>query len=308
MNAPSTVTTAKAIFQHHAKSFWLASLFLPSDRRDDAAVIYAFCRLVDDAADEAPNVKIAELALAQIDAELNGQKPARPIIHAFLEAVDRLQLPLNAAKDLMRGVRTDLEAVRIADDWHLAQYSYRVAGTVGLLMCGVLGVRNKAAYPYAVELGIGMQMTNICRDVLEDARRDRVYLPKTRLEAAGSSPQAVLSEEITVQARTSVVSQLLHSADVFYERANFGMHFIPFRTRVAIVVASTVYREIGHKLRKHHQNDPFHGRTIVSSAMKLWCIFKAIALLFSPTVLGLKKSGFPSQSMFKDWGDLSVRE
>ena len=308
MNAPTTVTTAKAIFQHHAKSFWLASLFLPSDRRNDAAVIYAFCRLVDDAADEAPSIEMADRALEQIDSELNGVKPPRPIILAFLETVDRLNLPLSAAKDLMLGVRSDLETVRISDDWHLAQYSYRVAGTVGLLMCGVLGVRNAEAYPFAVELGIGMQITNICRDVLEDARRNRVYLPQTRLEVAGSSPMEVLTEEISDEARTSVVAQLLNCADVFYKRASYGMHFIPFRTRIAIVVASTVYREIGHKLRKQHHNDPFHGRTIVSPMMKAWCIIKAILSLFSPTVMGLKKSGLPEQSMFDHWGDLSVQE
>ena len=144
--------------------------------------------------------------------------------------------------------------------------------------------------------------------MLEDARRDRVYLPQTRLEAVEKLPKEILTEEISVEARTSVVGQLLHCADVFYNRASYGMHFIPFRTRIAIVVASSVYREIGHKLRRQHHNDPFHGRTIVSSMMKAWCVIKAILSLFSPTVMGLKKSGLPDQSMFDHWGDLSVRE
>ena len=150
----------------------MASLFLPSDRRDDAAVIYAFCRLVDDAADEAPSVEMADRALEQIDAELNGIKPPRPIILAFLETVDRLNLPLNAAKDLMRGVRSDLEAVRIPDDWHLAQYSYRVAGTVGLLMCELLGVpMRRLIHLLLSRIGYRSQTSAV---MCEDARRDRV--------------------------------------------------------------------------------------------------------------------------------------
>lgn len=305
MNAPATLTTAKAIFQHHAKSFWLASLFLPADRRDDAAVVYAFCRLVDDSADEAPSLAAADRALAQIEAELNGVAVARPIIQAFLEVVERLHLPLKAAKDLMLGVRSDLEAVRVPDDWHLAQYSYRVAGTVGLLMCGVLGVRDVKAYPFAVELGIGMQLTNICRDVLEDARRDRVYLPQSRLEALGSSAQDVLSEGVSQEVRSKVVGQLLDCADICYERAYYGMHFIPFRTRIAIVVASRVYRAIGHKLRSTHHCDPFHGRTIVSGFMRWWQVGLAVIQLFSPRVLGWGVKNIPPQQMFENWEDLS---
>lgn len=306
MNASlTTVQTAREIFQHHAKSFWLASMFLPSDRRDDAAVVYAFCRLVDDSADEAPSLSAADEALTAIAEELSGISNPRPIIAAFLETSSRLELPLSAARDLMVGVRTDLLPVRVKDDWHLAQYSYRVAGTVGLLMCGVLGVKDRKAHQFAVELGIGMQLTNICRDVLEDAHLGRVYLPGERLEKAGGSSDEVLSLGISKQVRTKVVGEILDLADICYKRADYGMRYIPLRTRIAIVVASRVYRSIGHKLRRVHHSDPFHGRTIVSKIGRWWQVFLALLQLMSPVVLGLKKQGAPSQRMFSKWSDLS---
>lgn len=300
------VTHSRQMFQHHAKSFWLASFFLPSKCRDDSAVVYSFCRIVDDAVDEAADSKLGGLALSKIEAELRGELPPRPIISGFLEIIRNNPIQKYAAQDLILGVQTDVSTVRISDDWHLAQYCYRVAGSVGLMMCGVLGINNPKAWPFAIDLGIAMQLTNICRDVLEDARNNRVYLPKSRLEKVDSSHSNVLDESISPAQRTAVVGELLDLADVFYKRGLCGMHYIPFRTRAAIVVASQVYRAIGLKLRNKHNNDPFHGRTIVSSFQKIWYVLVSIALFLSPTVLGLRKKKAPKQTMYSDWKSFST--
>jgi 15-cis-phytoene synthase len=300
------VTHSRQMFQHHAKSFWLASFFLPSKCRDDSAVVYSFCRIVDDAVDEAVDSTQGGLAISKIESELNGESPPRPIIAGFLKIIQNHPIQKYAAKDLILGVQTDVSTVRISDDWHLAQYCYRVAGSVGLMMCGVLGINNPKAWPFAIDLGIAMQLTNICRDVLEDARNDRVYLPKSRLEKINSSHSNVLDESISFAQRTVVVGELLDLADVFYKRGICGMHYIPFRTRAAIVVASQLYRAIGLKLRNKHKNDPFHGRTIVYSFHKIWHVFVSILIFFSPTVLGLRSKKVPEQTMFTDWKSIST--
>ena len=173
----SVLQASRAVFAAKARTFHWSARLLPADRRDDAAVVYAFCRLVDDTADEAPTAAVAAAALDRLAAELEGRAEPRPLVAAFLDTAARRGLPLDAARELLAGVRSDLGVVRIADDDALLVYCYRVASTVGLLMCGVLGVRERDALPFAVDLGVAMQLTNICRDVAEDAGRGRVYLP-----------------------------------------------------------------------------------------------------------------------------------
>jgi phytoene/squalene synthetase len=178
----------------HARTFHFASRFLPRRNRDAAAVVYAVCRAIDDAVDEAPGPDAALAALDGLRAELAGRACARPLIGAFLRVASERRLPLEAVTELIAGVAGDVGPVTMPDDRSLLRYCYRVAGTVGLLMCGVLDVDAEAAAPHAIDLGIGMQLTNICRDVLEDGLRDRVYLPASRLAAAGASARTGAGE------------------------------------------------------------------------------------------------------------------
>ena len=272
-----------AVLRRHARTFWLASWFLPRSRRSDAAVVYAFCRLVDDLADEADSPQAAGQALTQVLDELNGRKPARPLVAAYRSIVEQAGIGLAPARNLIAGVLSDLDAVRIASDAALLRYSYQVAGTVGLMMCGVLGVRDEAAFPHAVDLGIAMQLTNICRDVLEDAGLGRVYLPADRLQAVGVSHQAVLSGQAPSQAVAQVVRDLLCMAEAYYQSGRAGLRYIPLRSRVAIAVAAQVYRAIGRVLLARGA-DALAGRVVVGPGRKLFEVTWALCGLWPARV------------------------
>jgi 15-cis-phytoene synthase len=283
---PQVLEASYRTLQRKARTFNLASHLLPRSARDDAALVYAFCRLVDDTADESSDPVAAASALDRLALEVQGHAPARPLVAAFRAAAARLDLPLRAAAELIEGVRSDLGAVRVPDDDELLRYCYRVASTVGLMMCAVLGVRRREALPHAVDLGVGMQLTNIARDVAEDARLGRVYLPATRLRRAGVEPDALLDGTADRAAVARVVAEVLALADTYYRSADAGMRDIPWQARQAILVASRVYRAIGLRLRRR-SCDALGGRTVVPWTGKIvWCS-RALLAGLRPQILGI---------------------
>ena len=269
------VADSRAVLARHARTFDLAGWFLPAERLDDAAVVYAFCRLVDDSVDEAATIDEGRAALLAIERELRGEDEARPLVACFAELLDAWGLPRRVALELIVGVRSDAGPVEVQGDPDLVRYCYRVAGTVGLMMCGVLGVRDRKALPFALDLGIAMQLTNISRDVAADARLGRVYLPATRLRAAGAEPAALVRGEAARGPVARVVLELLGLADRYYESADGGLRFIPWRSRLAIVVAGRVYRAIGVRLRRHG-GDALAGRTMLPALEKAWWVAEAL--------------------------------
>lgn len=277
---------AHAVFREKARTFWWASLLLPRQTRDDAALVYAFCREVDDTADDGTDEAAAKLALDTLSSELLGYRAARPLIREVRAAAGRLDLPVESALELIRGARSDLDPVRVRSDDELVRYCYRVASTVGLMMCAVLGVRRREALPHAVDLGVAMQLTNVARDVAEDAARGRVYLPAARLRAAGTDPEALVRGEADPARVASVVRELLLLADVYYRSADGGMRDIPLRYRGAILVASRVYRAIGVRLMRRGC-DALAGRTVVPWTGKLGWALRALAAGLRPSILGL---------------------
>ena len=273
---PDLVAESRQVLARHARSFQLASRFLPADVRDDAALCYAFCRGVDDAVDEtADPVEARHAAQAFLD-ELQGRRAPRPIVLAWRHMALRRRIPGAAAYALLEGALADTREVRVADDAELVEYGYLVAGTVGLMMCGLLGVRDRDALPHAIDLGIGMQLTNICRDVKEDAARGRVYLPRTRLVAHGTSPEAILDGTAPREAVAAVVREVLALAERYYASAELGMGAIPSRARLAIHAAAHLYRAIGRKLLRRG-GDALAGRTVVGPWERAWCVVAAIA-------------------------------
>jgi phytoene synthase len=285
MNA-EVLAASHEVFRRKARTFWWAGLLLPRDVRDDAATVYAFCREVDDAADESVDHAYAKLALEALSNEVSGRAEPRPLVAEFRAVALRRELPLEAAEELIAGVRGDLEAVRVADDAELVRYCYRVASTVGLMMCAVLGVRRREALPHAVDLGIAMQLTNICRDVAEDAARGRVYLPAERLRRAGVDPESLLHGQAPAARVSKVVASMLELADSYYRSADGGMRDIPWRFRPAILVASRTYRAIGVRLRRA-SSDALAGRTVVPWPEKLAWGVRAVGASLRPAMLGL---------------------
>ena len=236
---PPQPTTALATLSRHGRSFRLAGSLLPRDLLHDAAELYSFCRYVDDLADESGDPAIARVALLSLRRSMLAGEATHPAVRGFLRLVARRGLdPLVAARlvDTMIG---DLGPVRIADVAALLRYAYGAAGTVGLLMCRLLGVSDPRAAPHALDLGVAMQLTNIARDVVEDAQRDRVYLPASWV-APGERRSGPVFEAVT---------RVLDLAELYYASGHRGLAYLPWRSRLAVGSAASLYREIGQRVR-----------------------------------------------------------
>lgn len=290
MNRAPLVADSREILRTHARSFSLAARFLPADRRDDAAVLYAFCRHVDDVADEATDPLIAGEDLYDLRLEVLGARERRPVVAETVRILEAGGFGIEPALHLIDGAQSDLDRVRMGSDEELIRYCYRVAGTVGLMMCAALGVVDPQAHAFAIDLGIGMQLTNISRDVAEDARMGRVYVPVDRLARVGVGPEALLNGSADRVAVGSVVLDLLDLADRYYESAEHGMRFIPWRSRLAIMVASRVYRGIGTVLRRRG-GDVFAGRAYTTPLHKTWLVVVAVASFLGGSASDVRHDG-----------------
>lgn len=200
---------ARAICRHHAKSFYFASHFLPQPKRDHAYAVYAFCRLLDDAADEEPSIESVERFVGVLDASYRGTGLPRvslpddvpeaggQALRAFAHTIHACAIPKQYFRDLADGCRMDFTIARYATWPDLEQYCYRVAGVVGLIMCHVFDVRDAAARSQAIAMGNAMQLTNILRDVGEDAARGRIYLPVEDLDRFGVDEATIVAGRAT---------------------------------------------------------------------------------------------------------------
>jgi len=268
---------SRQVLRAHARSFSWASLFLPPAQRDDAAVVYAFCRAVDDAVDRAANAEQAQQALEKIERDLGRERPLLPLVAEFVRVASRRGMSLEWAGRLIEGVRSDMGRVRMADDAQLLRYCYDVAGTVGLMMSALMGVRHPSAAAHAIDLGIAMQLTNICRDVLEDEQNDRVYLPASRLPYGVVGQQRMVDGRADAETVSRTVRELLALADSYYESGSLGLRYIPPRPRLAIGIASRLYRAIGQRLRRRCNGNPLQGRVVVPGPEKLLLLARAAA-------------------------------
>ncbi len=273
----------------HAKSFSWASFFFSSEVFYDVCALYLFCRTVDDIADKEEPSR-ARGRLNDLKEKLSQFHPEDKFTDQSLHNLHRLHfekgLPLAQAVELIDGALSDLDRSRVADEAEFLHYCYQVAGTVGLMMCPLIGVRDPMAAEHAKSLGIAMQMTNICRDVKEDAEMGRVYLPETWLSEVGLSSEQVLNGQADSAKLSKVVCRALSLADQYYRHADRGMVFIPFRPRLSIVVASRIYRAIGLELQKRRFN-PMLGRVFVSPYKKIIWSLKAVwAAVFAGAIKG----------------------
>lgn len=225
------------------RTFYAASHILPQAVRSDLATLYAFCRLVDDCGDVASRDD-AHALLDEVDACLETERNSSPIVRSFRELAERHGVPTLYARQLIEGVRSDLSPVRMQTSAQLVRYAYSVASTVGLMMCRILDV-SRAGDPFAIDLGIGMQLTNIARDVREDAENDRVYLPAEWVEHA-----AVLDRQGDPTPVARAVERMLTLADRYYQSADEGMRYLPMAVRPGIRAAAANYRAIGGVIRR----------------------------------------------------------
>lgn len=270
-----------SIISKNSKSFALSSRLLPPTERAHALALYAYCRRADDAVDLAGKGEAAvrlDALRAELDALYRGEPLADPIAAAFQRVVRARRIPRLYLDDLLLGFEMDVRGQRYANMPELLRYCHRVAGTVGLMMCHVMGVRDERALAHAAHLGIAMQLTNICRDVLEDLGRSRLYLP---LDAGAcalpAQPGAPLSDAAAVAA-AAATRRLLAVAERYYASADAGLVYLSPRCALAVRAARLIYARIGHEVERKGC-DPRAGRAIVPRATKVWLALRACGAL-----------------------------
>ena len=252
-----------------SKTFFAASRLLPPRIRAAAIALYAFCRVADDLVDEAP---AGEAPLAVLNHRLDmiyaGTPQDHVEDHALHLVVQQYQLPRHLLDALIEGFAWD-SAGRIYNSIEeVHDYAARVAGSVGAMMCWIMGLQNIETLERACEMGVAMQLTNIARDVGADAALGRSYLPRRWLIEAGVQPEEWLANPESSPGIQIVVARLLTEADRLYKQSQHGIAALPPDCRAAILAASMIYREIGVQLRREGL-DSVHHRTVVSTTRKL---------------------------------------
>lgn len=275
------MAAAEQVLRTQGRSFHWAKRLLSPVHAARAARLYVFCRQLDDLADEGESpARAAENLAAVAEALLRGHS-SDPIVEDALDLMAECAISPEVPLALIRGLQDDLGPVRFQTQEQLIRYCYRVAGTVGLMMSDILDVKDPSAAPFAIDLGIAMQLTNIVRDVKEDAQRDRCYLPT---DFVGSLPFPDLvrpgpEDEATLR---HGLRRLLALAEDYYRSGESGLPYLPGRARHGILVAARVYRAIGLRLESRGF-DAWGGRVIVSTPGKLFHSLVAIVgSLFQP--------------------------
>jgi phytoene synthase len=265
----------------NSKSFALAARLLPSAQRDHVAVVYAWCRRADDAIDLVPASQQPE-QLRNLRRELGdiyaGKLMLDPTLTEFQRVVRECDIPEVYPRELLDGMAMDVEGYRYRTWDELLLYCYRVASTVGLMMCRVMSVEEEQALDHAVDLGIAMQLTNIARDVNEDWRRHRLYIPDTLLCEHGLPRLGEQLGHSLVPARErlrSVVRELVEVAERYYRSADLGLPFLTTRNALCVAAARLIYADIGRQLASNDY-DVLAPRATVSFGRKLALLFKAM--------------------------------
>ena len=272
---------ASAIIRRHSASFSLASLLLEPVARQRAHVLYAYCRRADDAIDLVAPVRAPgelDRLRCELDAVYAGAALADPVASEFQQLVLEVGLPREYPDALLQGFELDVTGARYATLVELYRYCWCVAGSVGAMMCHVLGAPSSPAIVHGVHLGMAMQLTNVCRDVAEDWSRGRLYVPTellpgwppTHASALGSWPPSPAQQQDLALA----VRRLLEAAEVFYRSGDAGLPWLRWRSRVAVATARRVYAGIGQRLLAVGA-DVSAPRVFVPTSRKLWYTARA---------------------------------
>ena len=253
------------LLKKHAKSFYWASFFLSSDTLDKCSSLYNFCRTLDDIVDKNNNLNLKKEIFSKFKKDFESKNLNNQIIKDMWSIIDSENISKQIVLDLFDGVETDLaEIVLINSKKDLLVYSYRVAGTVGLMMSKILKVKNKQAFKGAVDLGIAMQFTNIARDVCEDKARNRQYVKHDFYS----------------------IREIIKESQIFYENSFNSIRNIPFRSRFSVIVARRIYRKIGDYILKQKNLESYNkaGKIYVPLYEKVvqtfLSIFDLVNLLF----------------------------
>lgn len=242
--------TNQSYLSLYAKSFNWAGFFLPKQTYQKCSALYDFCRVIDNIADDKGSVELKENKFKNFENNFNNKNFDDPIIKNMWDLINEFNISLKIIHDLFEGIKSDIkEKVKLNSRKELLVYSYKVAGTVGLLMAKILNVSKKSSLKSAIDLGIAMQLTNISRDVIEDLNNNRSYINENFEE----------------------IHSTLMLAEKFYENSFHSINEIPISFRFSILVARRVYRKIGYKIlkKKTLENYRKSGKIYVSNIEKI---------------------------------------
>jgi phytoene synthase len=259
---------AKTVFRAHAKTFSFAARLLPATTYAHACELYAFCRYCDDLADDALDdnqKRLARLKLDDISRALSRSESDDIKLQAMIELINHQNVPLKSALNLIDGIKQDLGTVIILNEHQLIQYAYQVAGTVGEMMCPILGCVDPLAAQYASDLGVAMQLTNIVRDVMEDAWLNRLYLP---VEWLGFDEPSFVLKAQNRFATQLAMKKTLSLAETYYQSACHGLKCIPAKSRLTVLVAMRLYRHIGLSVARN-EYEYWNGRLSIPYLKKI---------------------------------------
>lgn len=273
------MAACRALLKGGSRTFHAASKALPRRVADPAIALYAFCRLADDAVDLGSNRAAAvERLKERLDRAYRGQPMDLAADRAFAEVVARFSIPRDLPEALLEGLAWDAQGRRYETLQELYAYAARVAGAVGAMMTLVMGQRAPEIVARACDLGVAMQLTNIARDIGEDARAGRLYLPLAWLREAGIEPDAWLADPVFTPAVAAMVQRLLDAADAMYDRATLGIANLPLSCRPGIYAARALYAEIGRELERGGL-DSVSRRAVVSTERKLKVLARILTRL-----------------------------
>ena len=247
----------KSYLSIYAKSFSWAGFFLPKKVFEKCSALYDFCRVADNIADDDDKIENKEKKFIQFENDFNQKNFDNMIIKNMWDLIEEFNISIKIVQDLLIGIKSDIkDKVRLNSKKDLLIYSYRVAGTVGLMMAKILKVDKKISLKSAIDLGIAMQLTNISRDVIEDSKNNRFYINENFEE----------------------ISSTIKLADTFYENSFYSIKDIPISFRFSILVARRVYRKIGLKIlnKKNLENYQNSGKIYVSTTEKILETFLSI--------------------------------
>jgi phytoene synthase len=280
----SALNDCREIITKGSKSFSLAARLFDPQTRDAAIFLYGWCRHCDDQVDEAgksgdrDELERRLKALREKTARAFSLESQRePVFVALQYIVHRYDIPVHYALELIEGMAMDVRGTRYATLRELLLYCYRVAGTVGLMMSHVMGLRDESALKHAADLGIAMQLTNIARDITEDAAIGRIYVPLSWLDEA-----KIMHDEISAPANRQklamITRRLLGEAERYYRSGDRGLWYLSFRSACAVSAARRVYSEIGSLLLQRGAR-AWDERTYATGGRKLWAVMRGVGYL-----------------------------
>ena len=278
--------TKKYLLRKNSKSFYFASVFLSKKTFDNCAILYSFCRQIDDIADKKNGDKKKQLKYI-LKSLMDIDNPNNKLDKNIKLLINSKIIEKKCLIEIVQGVLLDTKKkIHLSNEIALINYSYFVAGTVGIMMAKLLSNTHIYGYRYAVDLGIAMQLTNIMRDVIEDAKIGRVYLPKSWINIA---PKNILNGTIETENLLRKASKKIYRlSEIYYNSAFKGIAFLPFNSRFAILLALNVYRKIGKKIIKNNYSNLIKRET-VNTYEKIFCLIKVCMIFIFNINVHIKK-------------------